>query len=112
MALFKTHCSLDTFRSHWELEQSGTAGIENRVGDHSPHADDGGFPASLRWRILGIDQNGLYLGQPGETRYLVRVKIEVEDLSSFKMDLFSQSITQPHGDTALHLAFGTFRIDR
>jgi hypothetical protein len=111
MALFAIHRLFNAFRDHRELEQSSTARIENRVGDHATHADNGGFSTSLGRGILGINQDCLDLRQPGKTGYLIGVEIEVEDLSAFEMNLLSQSISQAHCNTAFNLHFSALRID-
>ncbi len=61
MALFAIHRLFDAFRV-MGAETVGTACIENCVSDHAAHADNGRFSASLRRRILSIDQDCLDFG--------------------------------------------------
>jgi hypothetical protein len=73
------HCSLDSLWSHRKLEETNPCGIEDSIGNHSPHADNGRLPSSL-WRNLRVlHQNGFQLRQPGETRDFIGVEVEILD---------------------------------
>ena len=54
----------DTGRRHRQLQQPGSHGIMDRVGDDRAHGDDRRFAASLRGRFRILDQYRLDPGQP------------------------------------------------
>src|ERR1035441_6130576 len=75
------HRCQHALRRHGQLEQPRARAVVYRVGDHRAHEDDGRLAAALRWRVLGLDEDGLNLRHPREARQFIRVEVVVQDLA-------------------------------
>src|ERR1019366_10052043 len=102
---------LDAFGRHGQLEQPRARAVVYRVGDHRAHEDDGRLAAALRWRVFGIDEDGLNLRHPREARQFIRIEVVVQDLAVLEMDFLGQGITESHRDATFHLNLRTFRVN-
>src|ERR1035441_10309926 len=96
---------------HGELQHARAYGVVNGVGDHGAHGDDGGFAASQRGLAGVVDDDGLDLRQPGETRELVGIEVTVEDFAILEAHFLGERVAQAHGDAAFHLLAQAVGVD-
>ncbi len=67
--------------------QSYADGIIDRISNDRSHHHDCRLAPALGRVFLAVKDNGLYLRQPGKPRDFIRVKIDVQNLSVFEMDV-------------------------
>lgn len=124
MELFGVQGLSNTLGGHRQVEESGSSGIEDGIGDGGPHTDDGRLAAALGSELVVGDQHGferLRLAVQSEPDSLCQVLLlrdfEVSRRFEFAMiGLLSSAILSrcnnarpPRTDSSMHEEVG--RVD-